>query len=31
LTLAKLAGVADRFRMQGDGPAALSLRLRRTQ
>lgn len=30
-TMAKLAGVADRFRMQGDGPSALSLRVRRNQ
>ncbi len=30
-TLAKLAGLADRFRMQGDAPPALSLRLRRIQ
>jgi protocatechuate 3,4-dioxygenase beta subunit len=30
-TLAKLAGLADRFRMQGDGASALSLRLRRLQ
>jgi protocatechuate 3,4-dioxygenase beta subunit len=30
-TLSKLAAAADRFRMQGDGPTALSLRLRRIQ
>ena len=30
-TLAKLATMADRFLMQGDGPTALSLRLQRNQ
>lgn len=30
-TLARLAGIADRLRMQGDGPQALSLRMRRTR
>lgn len=28
-TLARLAAIADRFRMQGDGPPSLSLRMRR--
>lgn len=27
-SFARLAGIADRFRMQGDGPAAMSLRMR---
>ena len=30
-TLAKLAAIADRFRVQGEGPSALPLRLRRIQ
>ena len=30
-TLARLANIADRFRMQGDGPPAVSLRMRRTR